>query len=206
MVTSTTEVDATELVRLREGLRDEWRESPGYAPSYNDLLVVVLAKVLRECPYANAHIVGEEIHQFPHANIGIAVDIEQGLIVPVIKGAETMSLAQVAKTSRELVAKARAGRLMPDEISGGTFTISNMGMYDVDVSTPILNLPEVAILGVGRIAERPAVFEGQLCIRKTMTLSLTYDHRAVDGAPAARFLTRLKYLLERPGLAFVTAE
>jgi pyruvate dehydrogenase E2 component (dihydrolipoamide acetyltransferase) len=205
MVTSTTEVDATELVRLREALREEWRESPGYAPSYNDLLVVILAKALRENPYVNAHIVGDEIHQYPYANIGIAVDIERGLIVPVIKGAETMNLAQVAHTSRELVAKARSGKLLPDEISGGTFTISNMGMFEVDVSTPILNLPEVAILGVGRIAARPTVVDNQICIRQTMTLSLTYDHRAVDGAPAARFLTRLKVLIERPALVFVAA-
>jgi pyruvate dehydrogenase E2 component (dihydrolipoamide acetyltransferase) len=151
----------------------------------------------------NAHLVNEEIRQLAGINIGLAVDTERGLIVPVVKGVQGMLLADVARVSHDLVQRARAGKLLPDEVRGGTFTLSNMGAFDVEASTPIINLPECAILGVGRIAPRPAVFEGELCVRQTATLSLTYDHRAIDGAPAARFLERVKYLVERPSLALV---
>jgi pyruvate dehydrogenase E2 component (dihydrolipoamide acetyltransferase) len=114
-----------------------------------------------------------------------------------------MTLTDVTRASRDLVERAREGKLLPDDLDGGTFTLSNMGMFDVDVSTPIINLPECAILGVGSIALRPAVINGQLCVRQTVTLSLTYDHRAIDGAPAARFLERTKQLVEQPYLALV---
>jgi pyruvate dehydrogenase E2 component (dihydrolipoamide acetyltransferase) len=112
-------------------------------------------------------------------------------------------LADVVRASHDLVRRARRGELLPDELHGGTFTLSNMGTFDVEASTPIINLPECAILGLGRIAARPAAFEGELCLRQTVTLSLTYDHRAIDGAPAARFLERVKHLVERPHLALV---
>jgi pyruvate dehydrogenase E2 component (dihydrolipoamide acetyltransferase) len=202
-VTTMTQADATELVRLRESLRNEWKASVGLTPSYNDLLVVILAKALGEFPYMNAHLVGEEIRQLASINIGLAVDTERGLIVPVLKAVKDMLLADVTHASRDLVQRARKGGLLPDEVSGGTFTLSNMGTFDVEASTPIINLPECAILGVGRIAARPATFEGELCLRQTVTLSLTYDHRAIDGAPAARFLERVKHLVEQPHLALV---
>jgi pyruvate dehydrogenase E2 component (dihydrolipoamide acetyltransferase) len=202
-VTTTTQADATEIVRLREALREEWQTSTGLAPSYNDLLVVILAKVLGEFPYMNAHLLGEQIQQLEYVNIGLAVDTDRGLVVPVVKGAQGMLLADVMRASRDLVERAREGRLLPDDLSGGTFTLSNMGTFDVDASTPIINLPECAILGVGRIAPRPAVVNGELCVRETVTLSLTYDHRAIDGAPAARFLERVKQLVEQPSLALV---
>lgn len=202
-VTTTTQADATELVRLREAMGQEWQSSLGLAPSYNDLLLVILAKALGEFPYMNAHLVDEEIRQPASINIGIAVDTERGLIVPVLKGVQEMLLADVARASRGLVQRARRGKLLADDLSGGTFTLSNMGAFDVEASTPIINLPECAILGVGRIAARPAVFDGELCVRQTVTLSLTYDHRAIDGAPAARFLERVKHLVEQPYLALV---
>lgn len=202
-VTTTTQADATELVRLREALKEEWGASVGFAPSYSDLLLVILAKALGEFPYMNAHLVGEEVRLHKELNIGLAVDTGRGLIVPVVRGVQELLLADVARISRDLVERSRQGKLLPDELAGGTFTLSNLGMFDVDASTPIINLPECAILGTGRIALRPAVFNGELCARQTVTLSLTYDHRAIDGAPAARFLERVKHLVEQPYLALV---
>jgi pyruvate dehydrogenase E2 component (dihydrolipoamide acetyltransferase) len=151
----------------------------------------------------NAHLVGEDVRLQKQINIGLAVDTERGLIVPVVRGLQGLLLADVVRVSQDLVERARDNRLLPDELDGGTFTLSNMGMFDVEASTPIINLPECAILGTGRIAPRPAVFNGELCVRQTLTLSLTYDHRAIDGAPAARFLERVKHLVEQPHLALV---
>lgn len=202
-VTTMTQADATEMVHVREALRNEWQTTTGLAPSYSDLLLVILAKALGEFPYMNAHLVGKEIRQIADINIGLAVHTDRGLLVPVIKGVQSMMLADVTHSSHDLVRRAREGKLMPDDLSGGTFTLSNMGRFDVEASTPIINLPECAILGVGRIAARPAVYEGGLCIRQTVTLSLTYDHRAIDGVPAAHFLERVKDLVERPSLALV---
>lgn len=202
-VTTTTRADATELVRLREALSGEWQAEMGLKPSYNDFLLVILAKALAEFPYMNAHLADGEIRQQANIHIGLAVDTERGLIVPVIRGVGAMRLADVARIREDLVQRTRDGRLVPEDLQGGTFTLSNMGAFDVEASTPILNLPEVAILGVGRIAPRPAVVNGELCVRQTVTLSLTYDHRAIDGAPAARFLERVKHLIEEPYLALV---
>jgi pyruvate dehydrogenase E2 component (dihydrolipoamide acetyltransferase) len=201
--TTVTEADATELVLFRQTLLNEWKTQLGLAPSYNDLLLVILTKALGEYPYMNAHLLGEEIRQFASINIGLAVDTARGLVVPVIKGMENMMLADVCRATQDLVQRARRGKLLPDDLSGGTFTLSNMGSFDVGALTPIINVPECGILGVGRIAARPAVFEGELCVRQTVTLSLTYDHRAIDGAPAARFLERLKHLVERPHAALL---
>jgi pyruvate dehydrogenase E2 component (dihydrolipoamide acetyltransferase) len=202
-VTTTTQVDATELVRLKDALGEERSAADELRPSYNDLLVVILTKALHDFPYMNAHLIGEQIVQRVEINIGLAVDTERGLVVPVLKDVKGMRLADITLASRELVERARGDRLLPDDLRGGTFTLSNLGTYDVDASTPIINLPECAVLGIGRIAPRPAVVKGELCVRETLTLSLTYDHRAIDGAPAARFLERVKQLVEQPGLALV---
>jgi pyruvate dehydrogenase E2 component (dihydrolipoamide acetyltransferase) len=197
-VTLTSQADATELIRIREALSEEWHQTVGFAPGYNDLLLVLLSRTLAEYPYMNARLIGNEIHLVADVNIGLAVDTERGLVVPVLPRIQNKTLDEIACLSRELVDRARAGRLLPDDLCGGTFTLSNMGMFDVEAFTPIINLPECAILGAGRIAPRPAVVDGVLCVRPMMTLSLTVDHRAVDGAPAARFLTRLKQLVESP--------
>ena len=202
-VTTTTQADATELVRLRESLRQEWASALGLAPSYSDLLLVILAKALGEYPYMNAHLIDDQVRQLRSIHIGLAVDTGRGLVVPVIRGVQDLLLADVTRVSHDLVQRAREGKLLPDDLRGGTFTLSNLGAFDVEASTPIINLPECAILGVGRIAPRPAVFEGELCVRQTVTLSLSYDHRAIDGAPAARFLERVKHLVEQPHLALV---
>jgi pyruvate dehydrogenase E2 component (dihydrolipoamide acetyltransferase) len=130
----------------------------------------------------------------------MAVDTERGLLVPVIRDADKKSLRQFGTEFRQLAEGARSGRISPDDLSGGTFTITNLGMYDVDAFTPVINLPEAAILGVGRIAEKAVVRDGQIVARHMWTLSLVFDHRLVDGAPAARFLQYIKELVEEPYL------
>ena len=198
-VTLFTEVDATALVQLRES----FKQSPlpgGVVPGYNEILVLIVARALQEHPNMNARLVENRIEQLGVINIGVAVDTERGLLVPVIRDAASKRLGDIVTEFRELVERARAGRSLPDDLSGGTFTITNLGMYDVDGFTPIINLPECAILGVGRIVEKPAAVNGQVVIRPMMVLSLTFDHRINDGAPAARFLQRVKQLIERPYL------
>jgi len=200
-VTLVTEADATPFVEAREQLKASVSEAWGFAPGYNDLLGVIVARALREFPYMNARLTDEQaIEQLPYVNLGLAVDTDRGLLVPVVRNADQKGLHAFGAEFRSLVERARSGRSLPDDLSGGTFTITNLGMYDVDAFTPIINLPEVAILGVGRILPKPAVHEGQIVARQMWTLSLTFDHRLVDGAPAARFLQRVKQLIENPFL------
>lgn len=198
-VTLFTEVDAGELVAMREAFKRS--PLPGdLVPGYNELLVLIAARALREHPNMNARLVEDHIERLTDINIGVAVDTERGLLVPVIHDAGRKHLADIVAEFRAAVERARAGQSLPDDLAGGTFTITNLGMYEVDGFTPIINLPECAILGVGRIAEKPAAVDGQLVIRPMMTLSLTFDHRINDGAPAARFLQRIKQLVEYPYL------
>jgi pyruvate dehydrogenase E2 component (dihydrolipoamide acetyltransferase) len=130
----------------------------------------------------------------------MAVDAERGLLVPVMRDADRMGLREFGTLFRELVGRAREGRSQLDELTGGTFTITNLGMFEVDAFTPVINPPETAILGVGRILEKPVAVDGQVVVRQMVTLSLAFDHRLVDGAPAARFLQRIKRLIENPYL------
>jgi pyruvate dehydrogenase E2 component (dihydrolipoamide acetyltransferase) len=201
-VTLVTEADATAFVQVRERLKAAVTEEWGFTPGYNDLLGLVVAHALRELPYMNARLSadGQAIERLPAVNLGMAVDTERGLLVPVIRDADKKGLRAFGAEFRELAERARAGRSLPDDLSGGTFTITNLGMYEVDAFTPIINLPEVAILGVGRIQAKPVVEEGQVVARQLVTLSLAFDHRLVDGAPAARFLQRIKQLIENPYL------
>lgn len=200
LVTLTTEADATELVRLREQLKAEMQAAEGLSISYNDIMVAILARALKEHPNLNATLAGDEIRLLSSINIGVAVDTERGLLVPVIKDARSKTIAEISRQANRLIEAARTGRISPDDLRGGTFTLTNLGMYEIDAFTPIINLPECAILGVGRILEKPVIYEGQVCARKMMFLSLVFDHRVVDGAPAARFLQRVKQLVERPYL------
>ena len=203
-VTLTTEADATELVRLRKQLKDDGR--PAGSPSYNDLLAKLVAQALLEHPMVNARFDGDTIVQSATANIGVAVDTDRGLLVPVLRDVQTKSLRQIARESAALIEKARTGRVTVDELQGGTFTITNLGMYEIDAFTPIINLPECAILGVGRIVPKQVVVDAEaerVAIRQMMFLSLTFDHRLVDGAPAARFLQRVKQYVEKPYLWLV---
>jgi pyruvate dehydrogenase E2 component (dihydrolipoamide acetyltransferase) len=200
-VTLVTEADATSFVDAREQLKASVSEAWGFAPGYNDLLAVIVARALREFPYMNARLTDDQaIEQLPYVNLGMAVDTDRGLLVPVIRNADQKGLHAFGIEFRSLVERARVGRSLPDDLSGGTFTITNLGMYDVDAFTPIINLPEAAILGVGRILPKAVVHEGQIVARQMWTLSLTFDHRLVDGAPAARFLQRVKQLVESPFL------
>jgi len=197
-VTLLMEVDATDFSALREKIKTEKEKSWGYKPGYNDLLAKVCAIALERFPYMNARINGDKIEHLAPINIGIAVDAERGLFVPVIPDANQKSLQGIGKEFRQRVEEIRGNKILPEKLSGGTFTITNLGMYDVDGFTPVINLPEAAILGVGRILDKAAVVDGKVAIRKMMVLSLAFDHRLVDGAPAARFMQFIKDLIESP--------
>jgi pyruvate dehydrogenase E2 component (dihydrolipoamide acetyltransferase) len=199
-VTLLMEIDATEFVSMRNRLKEKVSEEWGFTPGYNDLLAKVVASALRKFPYMNARLTVDAIEHLTHINIGLAVDTERGLLVPVIRDADVKSLRQFGVEFRELVERARQGRSLPDDLNGGTFTITNLGMYDVDGFTPVINLPEAAILGVGRISPKPVVRGESIAVRQMWTLSLVFDHRLVDGAPAARFLQHIKQLIEEPYL------
>jgi pyruvate dehydrogenase E2 component (dihydrolipoamide acetyltransferase) len=202
-VTLLMEVDATEFVSVRERLKAKVSEAWGYAPGYNDLLAVMVAKALRNFPYVNARLAPDAIELLGHVNLGMAVDTERGLLVPVIRDADRKTLREFGAEFREMVDRARKGKSLPDDLSGGSFTITNLGMYDIEGFTPVINLPEAAILGVGRIIPkwvyRPESPNAPV-LRQMMTLSLVFDHRVVDGAPAARFLQYIKGLVEEPYL------
>jgi pyruvate dehydrogenase E2 component (dihydrolipoamide acetyltransferase) len=206
-VTLVTEVDATEFVTLRERLKAKFTDAWGFAPGYNDLLALIVANALREFPYMNARMSaeGDAIEYVKPINIGMAVDTDRGLMVPVVKDANTKGLQQFGTEFRELVERARVGKSSLDDLSGGTFTITSLGIYRVEAFTPIINLPEAAVLGVGRITPKPVVKDGEIVIRKMVTLSLVFDHRLTDGAPAARFLDHICEMIEEPSLLFLTS-
>jgi len=200
-VTLFCEVDVTEFVRLRERF-----VAQGVNVSYNDVLIHICAVALGEHPEANARMGDGQIEHLDRVNIGLAVDTERGLLVPVVHNAERLTLPQIAAERARLVEAARTGRSQPDDLSGGTFTITNLGMFGVEGFTPVINLPECCILGVGRIV-RKAVVSGEedtVTVRPMMTLSLVFDHRVIDGAPAARFLERITRLVQDPTLLLVT--
>lgn len=191
-LTLVSEADVTELVEIREKLKKVFHVT------YTDLVIKAAALSLQEHPYLNARLVGEEIHLVGDINIGMAVAVEGGLIVPVLPGAHRLTLRELAQETARLADLAREGKLTEEETQGGTFTVTTLGKYGVDAFTPILNPPEVGILGVGRLVEKPRRRNGELCWRQMMTLSLTFDHRLVDGAPAAAFLQTLRERLENP--------
>ena len=188
------EVDATRLIAWREVAQKE----AGVKVTYTDLLVRLAAFALRKHPRLNARFQSGKIQLLTEINIGIATAVEDGLVVPVIHFADKHSITEIASTRLELVERARSGRLHPEDISGGTFTISNLGMYGVDAFLAVLNTPQAAILAVGRIAERVVAVAGQPAVRPVMGLSLSFDHRVVDGARGAMFLDTLARLIEEP--------
>lgn len=194
-VTLFREVDASGLLGLRQRFKAQ-----GQPVSYNDLLVYICAAALREHPEANARLGDGQVEQLDRINIGLAADTDRGLLVPVIHHADLLSVPQIAAESATLVQAARAGQLLPDDLSGGTFTITNLGMFGVEGFTPVINLPECCILGVGRIVRKPIVCDDldTVAVRPMMTISLVFDHRVIDGAPAARFLDRIAQLIEDP--------
>ena len=197
-VTIMQEVDVTNLQDLREKLNISFVAQGKDKISYTDLLAAIVARALKENPLLNARVSAEEIELCGSVNLGIAVALDDGLVVPVMHQAHRLSLEQISVNIKSLAAKARSGELEPDELRGGTFTVSNLGMFGAEGFTPIINPPETAILGVGKMLEKPLLKDGLLERRLTMTLSLSFDHRAVDGSPAAQFLNRVKELMENP--------
>jgi len=163
-----------------------------------ELLTRACAAALAACPEVNVSWDETRILRHRHVNIGIAAAIDDGLVVPVIRDADRKTLTEIAREARDLATRARARRLTPDELSGGTFTISNLGMYGIRQFTAVINPPQAAILAVGEAVRQPVVRDDQVTIATTMTLTLSVDHRAVDGATAARFLTTLRELIEQP--------
>ena len=174
---------------------------PDVKVSVTDLLTKICASALARHPDVNVSFTDEALLRHPNANVGIAVAAPQGLVVPVVRGAERLSLAEIAAIRADLVERARDQKLKAEDMSGGTFTISNLGMFGVESFTAVLNPPQAAILAVGATEDRPVARDGELVVRPTMTMTLTVDHRAVDGAPAADFLRTVKAMVELPGLA-----
>lgn len=202
-VTLTSTADATNLVNLREQFRAVAGVGPEPIPSYTDFLVKLAAAALRQHPHLNARWEDEGVVLEQAVHIGIAVDTEAGLLVPVVRDVPALSLRQLAAHTRDLIDRARQWQLRADEMQGGTFTISNLGGFGIDAFTPIIQVPQCAILGIGRIQRQPVVFQDQIAVRERITLSLTFDHRIVDGAPAARFVQTLVALVENPGPALL---
>jgi len=194
----STHVDMTEAARMRENLIPTIEAKTGVRLSLTHLLIKALALALKEFPRLNSTFDGENVKQWRDVNIGIAVSLEDGLIVPVLRAADKLSLVEIAAEASKLAEKARTKKLREEEFSGGTFTISNMGTLDIESFTPIINIPETAILGVGKITDKPAVVNGQIVVRKVMNVTLSADHRVVDGVLAAKFLQKTKNLLEAP--------
>ena len=192
------EVDMTEAANMRKKLISTLEGKAGVRLSFTHFLVRAVAMALGEYPQLNSTFEGENVKLWKDVNIGIAVSLEEGLIVPVLRSANSKNLMKIAVETSRLVERARDKRLREDEFYGGTFTISNMGLLDVESFIAIINVPETAILAVGRIADKPAVLDGQITVRKLMTATLSADHRVVDGVLAAKFLQRVKDLLEAP--------
>jgi len=193
-------VDMTAAVALRKQLKEA-----GIKVSYNDIILRVCAKALTEFPIMNASTGDNEIIYHNYVNIGVAVSVDGGLIVPVVKDADLLNVQGIAARSAALIEKAREGKLAPDDYKGGTFTVSSLGMFDLDDFVAIINPPESAILAVGKIAKTPVVItnaegEDEIAIRSILNLTLSYDHRIIDGAEAAQFLQRVKQLLQTPAL------
>jgi pyruvate dehydrogenase E2 component (dihydrolipoamide acetyltransferase) len=197
-VTLTTTADATNLVNLRRQFKATSPQEQG-VPAHTDFLVKLTAFALGDHPMLSARLRDGHIEIPAHVHIGIAVDTEAGLLVPVIRHATTLSLGQITACSRDLIGRAREGRLLASEMQEGTFTISNLGAFGIESFTPLINPPECAVLGVGRIQRQPVARGGKIVVRERICLSLSFDHRIVDGAPAARFLQSLVQLVENPG-------
>jgi pyruvate dehydrogenase E2 component (dihydrolipoamide acetyltransferase) len=198
----TTTVDATELSKLRKQINDETADA-GIKISFNDMVVKGAAVAIRKMPEVNVSFAEDSLIQHKRVHVGIAVATDRGLIVPVIRDADQKSLGQIAREARDLAERANSGKLQPPDYTGGTFTVSNLGMFGVEQFNAVINPPESAILAVGAIAREPAEHAGEIVLRERMKLTLSVDHRALDGAIGARYLQTLKQLLEKPMLLLV---
>jgi pyruvate dehydrogenase E2 component (dihydrolipoamide acetyltransferase) len=197
-VTLTTTADATNLVSLRAQFKSA-ATTTDVTPGYLAFITKLAARALAEHPHLNQQWIDGRIETSKGIHIAVAVDAPAGLLAPVVRDVPALAVREIAARLADLTARAESGKLAPAELTGGTFTISNLGAYGIDAFTPILNVPQCAILGLGRIERRPAVIGDQIVPRDQMVLSLTFDHRIVDGAPAAKFLATLRQGIENPG-------
>jgi len=200
MLTTFNEVDMTRIMDIRKAHKDKFKESHGVNLGFMSFFAKACAIALGEWPTVNAYIDGDQIIFHEYADISIAVSTPRGLTVPVMRNVESMSMAEIEKTVVVLAGKARDSKLTADDLQGGTFTITNGGVFGSLMSTPIINIPQSAILGMHKIQERPMAINGQVVIRPMMYLALSYDHRIIDGRESVSFLVRVKDLLENPEL------
>jgi len=202
-LTHNTSFDATKMLAFRESIKSAPESMDLPKITINDIILFAVSRVLTKHEGLNAHMLGDKMRYFKHVNLGIAVDTPRGLLVPTLFAAETKSLKEISAESKALAKSAIDGSINPDLLSGGTFTISNLGLYGIESFTPVINPPQVALLGVCSITERIRTVDGQITAYPAMGLSLTYDHRAVDGAPASRFLKDLVTALEHFDLLMI---
>lgn len=197
-MTAFSEWDVTELLRLR-ALINAGETKNGFKATVPGMMVALLVRVLKEMPVFNASVEGEKVLYWRNVNIGVAVAVSDGLVVPVLHDADRMSLAEIHQGLADLVERARQKKLLPGEMSGGTFTLTNLGSYGGEWETIIINPPEVAILGIGKAAKKPVVDGDRIVVRERMPVSFTVDHRLIDGETSGRFRRRMKELVENPG-------
>jgi 2-oxoglutarate dehydrogenase E2 component (dihydrolipoamide succinyltransferase) len=197
-LTTFNEVDLSAVIELRKRHQEEFVERHGVKLGFMSIFTKAVVSALKQFPRVNAEIQGEEMVLKHHYDIGIAVGADEGLVVPVVRDADKLGFAEIEKTIGELGTKARDGKLTLDDLQGGTFTITNGGIFGSMLSTPILNPPQVGILGMHNIMERPVVVDGEIVVRPMMYVALTYDHRMVDGREAVQFLVAVKRAVEEP--------
>ena len=198
ILTTFNEIDMTNVIDIRNKYKDKFKEKYGVNLGFNGFFVKASIEALKSIPAVNAFIVGDEIEYHNYFNIGIAVSTERGLMVPNIKDADNLSVAGVELAIRDLANKGRDGKISIDDLSGGTFSITNGGVFGSLLSTPILNAPQSAILGLHKIQERPVAINGKVEIRQMMYVALSYDHRIIDGKEAVTFLVKIKECVENP--------
>ncbi|MEI6950286.1 2-oxoglutarate dehydrogenase complex dihydrolipoyllysine-residue succinyltransferase [Paraflavisolibacter sp. H34] len=203
MLTTFNEVDMSRIMAIRAANKDKFKEKHGVNLGFMSFFTKAVTIALREWPAVNAYIDGDALVYHEYCDISIAVSAPKGLVVPVIRNAESLSMAQIEQKVVELATKARDNKLSMDEMQGGTFTITNGGVFGSLLSTPIINIPQSAILGMHKIQERPMVVKGEVVVRPMMYLALSYDHRIIDGRESVSFLVRVKELLENPELLLV---
>ncbi len=197
-ITMITEIDMTEVVELRKEINDRVEKQHGVRVSFNDIIIKAVADTLERFPKFNATLVGNDLVMFDEVNIGVAMATEEGLIVPTVRNANKKSITEIALETKDFGKRALKNELKPEELTGSTFTVSNLGPFKVDLFIPVINPPETAILALGQIKKKPVVIEDVIAIRSMMMASCAVDHRVLDGAPAGQFLAALKETLESP--------
>ncbi len=198
MLTTFNEIDMSMVIELRKKYQDRFREKYGIKLGFMSFFTKAVTIALKEFPAVNAQIDGDEIVYFEYCDIGIAVSTDRGLIVPIVRNAEKLSLAEIEKEIARLAERARTGKITIDEMTGGTFSITNGGIFGSLLATPLINYPQTAILGMHAIQERPVVRNGEIVIRPMMYVALSYDHRLIDGKESVSFLKRVKEIIEDP--------